>query len=110
MIFEIIDRISVIHGLIKKEATGSPDEFAKRLHLKKRQLQNILDEIRDYGAEIIYDRSRNTYYYANNFEITIKIKAIPLSEQEERETFGGNIKNIFPDAILLRRTFLPLSL
>lgn len=107
-IFETIDRILIIHGLIQKENTGTPDEFAERLHLKRRQLQNILDEIRDYGAEIAYDRYRNTYYYTNNFEIVIKIKANPLSEQEENETFGGNVEKTFPDAILLHRIFLPL--
>ncbi|MDR0606432.1 MAG: helix-turn-helix domain-containing protein [Bacteroidales bacterium] len=107
-IFTTIDRILVIHGLIKKEATGTPDEFAERLHLKRRQLQNILDEIRDFGAEIMYDRIRNTYYYANNFEIVVKIRVNPLSEHEEKEIFGGNIEKNFPDAILLHRMFVPL--
>jgi hypothetical protein len=107
-IFESMDRILVLHGLIEKEATGTPDEFAERLHLKRRQLQNILDEIRDHGAEIKYDRIKNTYYYANNFEVVIKMQVNPMSEQEENETFGGNVERNFPDVILLHRMFLPL--
>ncbi|MDR1593720.1 MAG: helix-turn-helix domain-containing protein [Prevotellaceae bacterium] len=107
-LFATIDRILIIHGLIKKKTTGTPDEFAERLHLKRRQLQNILDEIRDYGAEIMYDRIRSTYYYANNFEIVIQIKVNPLSEQEENDIFGGNIEKKFSDAILLHRMFVLL--
>jgi hypothetical protein len=104
-LFETIDRIAVMHRLIEKEETGTPDKFAERLHIKKRQLYNILDEIRDYGAEIVYDRARETYFYVNNFEIVIVMKVNPLSEQEEKETFGGsiekNIEKIFSSAILL---------
>jgi hypothetical protein len=100
-LFATIDRIFIIHGLIKKEATGNPDEFAERLHIKRRQLQNILDEIRDYGAKIMYDRVRETYYYANNFEIVIVMRVNPLSEQEEKETFGGNIEKIFSECNII---------
>jgi len=68
-----IERINRIHKLIQRKATGNPDEFADKLHLKKRQLYNILDEFKSYGASIKFNRSGNTYYYANNFEIMIKI-------------------------------------
>jgi hypothetical protein len=68
----------------------------------------LFDEIRDYGAEIMYDRARNTYYYANNFEIVIKITVNPLSEQDEKDIFGGNIEKFFPDAILLHRMYISL--
>jgi len=73
-----IERINRIHKLIQRRATGKPDEFAEKLHLKKRQLYNILDEFKGYGAGIKYSRVSNTYYYENDFEIMIKINAIIL--------------------------------
>ena len=44
----------------------------------------------------------------DNSKVVIKIGANPFSEQEEQEIFGGNIEKIFPDAILLHRTFVSL--
>ena len=76
-LFEAIDRLTRIHNLIRREATGTPDEFASKLRLKKRQLYNILEEFRDYGAIIKYSRSKSTYYYENDFEITVKISVDP---------------------------------
>ena len=93
-LFETIDRILRIHKLIQREATGTPDEFAKRLHLKRRQLYNILEEFRDYGAVIKYSRLRCTFYYENEFEVNVKISVTPLSEEEARIIIAGN-KHIF---------------
>ncbi|MDR0546535.1 MAG: DNA-binding protein [Dysgonamonadaceae bacterium] len=67
--FQTIQKIDRIHQLIRMEATGAPDEFAGKLHLKKRQLFNILAEFREQGADIQYSSFRSTYYYRNNFVI-----------------------------------------
>ena len=69
LLFESIDRMRRIHHLIKREATGTADEFAGKFNLKRRQLYNILDEFKDFGAEIRFSRIRNTYYYNNDFEV-----------------------------------------
>ena len=82
LLFETIDRMNRIHSLIKREATGPADEFADRFNLKKRQLYYLLDEFKDYGADIRFSRIRNTYYYHNNFEIKVVISTKPLSEEE----------------------------
>ncbi len=80
LLFETIDRLNRIHHSIQCEATGSPDEFAEKLNLKKRQLYNILDEFKDYGAVVRFSRVRNTFYYDNNFEVFVKISTGLLSE------------------------------
>ena len=78
LLFETIDRMRRIHHLIKREATGPADEFAGRFNLKKRQLYNILDEFKDFGADIRYSRVNNTYYYNNDFDVFVKISAEPV--------------------------------
>jgi predicted DNA-binding transcriptional regulator YafY len=83
-LFEAIDRLYEIHKWILREKTGAPDEFADRFHLSRRQLYNILDELKDWGAEIKYSRSRHTFYYANDFEI--KINQLQLSSKDKKET------------------------
>jgi len=72
-LFEMKDRIDYFHALIKRESTGSACEFAEKLHLKKSQLHNIINEFRDYGADIQYDKIRRTYFYSNNFNIKVEI-------------------------------------
>ena len=78
-----------MHGLIQHEATGDPQQFAERLHLCRRQFFNVLDELRDLGAEIRYDRVRCTYFYANDFDLQIVIKCCPLDEKEQKRISGG---------------------
>ncbi|MDR0748508.1 MAG: helix-turn-helix domain-containing protein [Tannerellaceae bacterium] len=76
-LFETINRVYRMHQLIQREATGTSEEFAKRFELKRRQLYNILDEFKSYGANIHYSRKKQTFYYVNEFEIIIKINVLP---------------------------------
>jgi len=95
LLFETIDRMHRIHHLIKREATGTADEFAERFKLKKRQLYYLLDEFKDYGAVIRYSRMRNTYYYDNDFEVKVLITTHPLSEDEKKSYNGGSYGAIY---------------
>ena len=88
-LFESIQRISRIHKLIQREATGTPEEFADRLHISKRTLYLILEEMRSFGADIRYNRFRQTYYYAGGFEVILSMKPITLTGRETRD-FSDN--------------------
>ena len=85
-----INRIRDLHRLILLEHTGNPQELAERFHLCLRQLHYTLDELRDMGAEIGYDRIRKTYYYKKNFDIEITFKVSCLNSYEQKTIFGGN--------------------
>ena len=66
---ETIERYRKIDMLIRREKTGSPVEFADKLGISRSQLYNYLDELRDYGAGIIYDRAKGSYLYLYPVEI-----------------------------------------
>ncbi|GHT12836.1 hypothetical protein FACS189426_16830 [Bacteroidia bacterium] len=70
---KLINRLQFIHRSIQQESTGKPKDFAKQLSISKRQFYNIKEELIDYGADIKYNRFKNTYYYVNDFEINISI-------------------------------------
>jgi len=74
--FDQLNRLQRIHQLISQEATGTPDELARRFGLQKRQVYNILDELREKGAIIEFDHTRRTYYYVEDFEFEIKIRPV----------------------------------
>ena len=69
--FKAIECLCRIHHFIMQEHTGNPDEFAERLHISRRTLYNILEGLKDRGAYIKYDRTRRTFYYKSEFDMTI---------------------------------------
>ncbi len=65
-----LDRLD---DLIRRRATGSPKQLACRLGVSKRTVYNFLDTLRDFGADVRYCPSRNSYYYANGFRFEVNI-------------------------------------
>lgn len=88
-LFQQIDRMKYIHHLIRTCATGEPDIFSEKLGLSRRQLYNILEEIRDLGAEIKYSRMRQTFYYTYPFVLEIDVKMQLLNAAECKAVYGG---------------------
>lgn len=62
-----------MHKLLLYGNTGTPEEFANKLHVSKRQLFNLLDELRGLGASIKYSRYKKTYYYETSFDLKVKL-------------------------------------
>lgn len=89
-IYEIIDRIDIIHKMINQQSTGNPEQFADKLGVSKRQLYNIFEELKMMGAPIGYDKSRHTYYYEYAYEMRVEMIFRPLSDDESKEVSGGN--------------------
>jgi predicted DNA-binding transcriptional regulator YafY len=67
-VIESVERLNRLHLLIKREATGSPAELAKRFGVCERQIYYLIDELRECGASIHYSRKKLTFYYDNDFE------------------------------------------
>jgi predicted transcriptional regulator len=62
--------------LISMRATGTPEEFAEKLGLRRSTLFQSLQEMREMGADIKYSFIRQSYYYADNRRIKIKLENI----------------------------------
>ncbi|MGE0076415.1 MAG: HTH domain-containing protein [Bacteroidales bacterium] len=56
--------IDQLDTLIKNECTGPANEFAQKLGVSERTLQNHLQQLRDIGIEVVYDYYKKTYRYA----------------------------------------------
>lgn len=98
-VFEYLDRISMMHKLIKVRKTGPPEEFARRLGVSRTSLYELIDEMRIRGAPIKYSKSAGTFYYREPFEILVNCSLRPLNVQEQEKTGGG----CFPGKILFFR-------
>ncbi len=62
-----IERLYRVHKLIQMKATGTPDQLAKRFHIKRRTLFYLLEELKLYGAVIKYNSLQSTYFYLEDF-------------------------------------------
>ena len=56
------------HWHIDKKATGTPEQMAEKLGIRKTALYDYLNILKGFGAEIGYCRTRQTFYYKENFE------------------------------------------
>jgi len=102
-IFEYLDRISMMHRLVSRQRTGTPEEFARQLGVSRTSLYELIDELRSRGAPISYSKSSKTFFYKQPYDIAITCLLRPLTYSEEKENAGGT--NIFPK-ILFFRTLL----
>lgn len=71
-----MDRYNKMHQLIKRENTGTPCEFARKLGISKSQLYNCLDELRIRGAEINYSKIKESYVYQTPVEVRAEFALI----------------------------------
>ena len=79
---EQFTRLKRIHKMITNESTGNPETFASVLSISRRQLYNIIEEMKIMGAPIAYDKLRKTYYYEYGYEIKLEFIFRPLSNDE----------------------------
>ena len=102
-IFEYLDRISMMHKLVSRQRTGTPEEFARQLGVSRTSLYELIDELKSRGAPIAYSKSAKTFFYRQPYDIAVTCLLRPLTYNEEKEKAGGI--NIFPK-ILFSRTLL----
>ena len=73
-LLKYIERLQRMDLLISMIATGTPEEFAEKLGLGRSTLFQSLQEMREMGVDIRYSFFRQSYYYADNHRIKIKVE------------------------------------
>ena len=66
-----IRRLEYANFLIKKKATGDLEKFAQKMGLSKSAVRDLLSQMRELNAVILYDRRCKTYYYHEKGEFII---------------------------------------
>ena len=64
-----LERLDRIVLLIKRKATGSPQEFADKLSISKRTLYNELEVLKVYGARFAFCPERNSYHFISTVNL-----------------------------------------
>ncbi len=93
--FEQLERLKKMNRLIKEESTGTPSEFACRLGVSQSHLYRCIEEVRDLGAPVSFCRTRQTYFYKNDFELKVSYSIQLISHQITKKIVGGyRLKNM----------------
>lgn len=98
---KIINRLKYIDYLIRKRATGDLSSFSKRNGLSKSTLSEILNQMKEMGFPIAYDRSRKTYYYHENGQMipTLFLKYNEVVQKSELSILTNDDLCFSPSAI-----------
>jgi predicted transcriptional regulator len=73
-LIKYIERLRRMDSLISVMSTGTPDEFAEKLGLRRSTFFQSLQEMREMGVNIKYSFIRQSYYYVDNRRIKIKLE------------------------------------
>lgn len=63
-------RLERMHQLISRGATGTPEQFARKLNINRSMLYKYLSVMKDLGAPVAYDRFSESYYYTERVEFS----------------------------------------
>ncbi|MCD8405151.1 DNA-binding protein [Tenacibaculum dicentrarchi] len=85
-----LERLQQLHNLITNENTGTPKELANLLQVSQRSVYLLVEQLKDYNANICYSRSRKTYHYCNDFDLKVSISVSVLTNNEVTKIFGGS--------------------
>lgn len=68
------NRLDQLNSLIRRKATGSPIQLAKKLRVSERTVFAYISILKNQGADIKYNRNRQSYYYSSDgtFDFTFK--------------------------------------
>lgn len=70
-LLKYIERLKRMDDLIRRRATGTAEEFSRKLEISKSQLFQDLKEIRELGAHVTYCHTRKSYVYENNCKLVL---------------------------------------
>jgi predicted DNA-binding transcriptional regulator YafY len=82
MIFKQLNRLQQIDQLIRQKRTGNADELAIKLKISRRQVYNWLNELKEIGLEIRYNRELRSFVYLKSYQVNIIFDIKELTDQE----------------------------
>ncbi len=83
---EQIEALERLHELIKRKATGTPEQLAEKFDVSLGTIHNFIKTLRSKDLPIAYCRERQTYYYEYEVEVIVfQIK----TKEDLRKIQGG---------------------
>ncbi|UXP32025.1 DNA-binding protein [Reichenbachiella agarivorans] len=103
-----IENLQLINKLILQERTGSPDELANRLGVSRSKLYEMIDMMKVWGLNVVYDRTARSFRFERQEALEIEFSLRVLREDESEKLYGG--RQVFPSVLFSGRSGITLGL
>jgi len=87
---QFLEKLITLEKFVRQGRTGTPDEFARRLSISRSALYEIISELKSYGVDIKYCRTRCSFYYNSNLFLDIHFSLKELTPDELINISGGH--------------------
>ncbi|WP_420577028.1 hypothetical protein [Ekhidna sp.] len=94
-VIKYFDRLKRMDDLIRRRATGSPEQFATKMGMDRSTLMRYLSELRELDAPIYFDPIKQSYYYEEEVCLELGFKRISKNVMA-RKVGGSFLKEIYP--------------
>ena len=74
-LLKYIDRLKRMDDLIRRKATGTPEEFSQKLNVSRSQLLQDLKELKELGAPVDFCRITQSYYYTRKCSMSLNFES-----------------------------------
>ena len=74
-LLKYIYRLKQMDDLIRRKATGTPEEFSQRLNISRSQLLQDLKELKELGAPVDYCHASQCYYYTRECQVVLNFES-----------------------------------
>lgn len=101
-LFDDLFMLQRIDHLIRMQATGTPAQLASRLQVSERKVYRLLEQLKDQGFPIAYDKQKDSYYYETVVKIEFSVvvgeeKVVFIRGGEKKVDFLGILTNFGSD-------------
>lgn len=94
-IIDIKEELERVDRLIRLKATGSPKELAERLQISERHVYRIINQLKEIGCPVYFDKDRCSYCYSNEGKLIFKFSNNELENNSMNKIKGGCVENHF---------------
>ena len=85
-------KLERLDQLIRLKATGSPDELAEKMGTSKRTIFRTINDLKEIGCPIYFDKHKNSYCYQYAGKLIIKFEVI---DNNQLSQITGGKKSTF---------------
>ncbi len=80
--------------LIRLKATGTPKELARKFETTERTIFRMINELKEIGCPVYYNRERESYCYKFEGKLIIKFEQYVIDKESLGIIKGGRLKKI----------------
>ena len=92
-LFKYMERVKYMDYLIRKSATGTALDFARKMNISRAVLMSHIAELREVGAPIVYCSERQSYQYSEKWCVSMYFNNEPPQSESIGYIKGGIREN-----------------